>query len=205
MHSKSHVDGKSHDTKPHTEILLDDYQPRRFGLKYSPPVIVLEYLVPSSGKLYHHKMRVHNLNKCSSIKELANAIAKRHTKYCSKIPIKQIELLVGKLLDYQKKVVKADPDDAKKAIPKESTKKEAHPKLPKDGIDYDKFDLNKLNDTELDLHKKKMDELFNKNHKDPTDEGFEYDIEVDFKPQAGNAEWDEDLDDDEDDDTNNDF
>ena len=37
-----------------------DVQPKRFGLKYDPPQVVLEYLERSTGKLYH---RVITLNK----------------------------------------------------------------------------------------------------------------------------------------------
>ena len=35
-----------------------DYIPKRFGLAYNPPQIVVEYQKPSSGKLYHHKIKL---------------------------------------------------------------------------------------------------------------------------------------------------
>ena len=40
------------------------------------------------------------------------------------------------------------------------------------------MDLNKLNDEELDAHKKKMDEVFIKNAKDPNSKEFVYDLQV---------------------------
>ena len=46
----------------HHKFNINDYTPKRFGLNYNPPQIVLEYLTPSTGKLYHHKMRIHKLN-----------------------------------------------------------------------------------------------------------------------------------------------
>ena len=36
----------------------NEYFPKRFGLQYDPPVIVLEYLLKNLGKLYHHKIKV---------------------------------------------------------------------------------------------------------------------------------------------------
>ncbi len=36
-----------------------DYEPRRLGVKLSPEcMIVLEYLIPSTGKRYHHYIRL---------------------------------------------------------------------------------------------------------------------------------------------------
>lgn len=52
------------------DISFSDFQPKRFALSYDPPTIVLEYLVPSTGKLYHHKMRLRNLTKESKIDEM---------------------------------------------------------------------------------------------------------------------------------------
>ena len=42
------------------------------------------------------------------------------------------------------------------------------------------LDLNKMNNEELDTHKKKMDELYYKNYKDPKAKDFVYEIEVGF-------------------------
>jgi hypothetical protein len=40
------------------DLSFSDFQPKRFALNYDPPMIILEYLVPSTGKLYHHKMKL---------------------------------------------------------------------------------------------------------------------------------------------------
>ena len=179
-----------------TEISLNDYKPRRFGLKYNPPTIVLEYLVPSNGKLYHHKMRAHHLEKHSNIKEVATAIIKKHSKYFNhtRVSPQQIEMLVAKLYEHEFGAIDK-PQIKEEMKAKESADvSKAASRAPK--IDYNKFDLNKLNDEELDEHKRRMDETFNKHHIDPKDERFKYDIEVEFKPQPGNTEWDDDADDD---------
>ena len=39
----------------------EDVQPKRFGLKYDPPQVVLEYLERSTGKLYHRVITLHKL------------------------------------------------------------------------------------------------------------------------------------------------
>lgn len=61
--------------------------------------------------------------------------------------------------------------------------------------DLNEMDLNKLDNEELSKKKAKMDVLFNKNQKKPTDPGFKYDVQEDFEPKYEN-DWD--LDDDED-------
>lgn len=49
-------------SKPINKLNTKDYMPKRFGLRYNPPIIILEYLTPSTGKLYHHKMKVCNID-----------------------------------------------------------------------------------------------------------------------------------------------
>jgi hypothetical protein len=58
-----------------------DYSPKRFALKFKPAQIVIEYLVPSSGKLYHHKIRVRSIHKDSKMEELMKEIYEKHNSY----------------------------------------------------------------------------------------------------------------------------
>ena len=53
-----------------TQELSSDYIPKRFGLSYNPPQIVVEYQRPSNGKLYHHKIKFQHLTPQSKISEL---------------------------------------------------------------------------------------------------------------------------------------
>ena len=43
-----------------------DISPKRFGLKFNPPQIVLEYVEVSSGKLFHRVMGLSKLKKGES-------------------------------------------------------------------------------------------------------------------------------------------
>ena len=43
--------------------------------------IVLEYLVPSTGKLYHHKMKLRRLTGKSTVQECIKYLQKRHPLY----------------------------------------------------------------------------------------------------------------------------
>ena len=52
-----------------SELSLADFHPQRFALNYDPPMIILEYLVPSTGKLYHHKMKMRRLTGHTTVKE----------------------------------------------------------------------------------------------------------------------------------------
>ena len=63
------------------ELSLSDFVPQRFALNYDPPMIILEYLVPSTGKLYHHKMKMRRLTGNSTVKEGMNYLQKRHPLY----------------------------------------------------------------------------------------------------------------------------
>ena len=78
---KNDVSGKY--KKPRNEDLVDsnDYMPKRFGLKYDPPTIVLEYMVMSLGKLYHHKMKLMRLKSDSDINEMIDYLYSRHSFY----------------------------------------------------------------------------------------------------------------------------
>lgn len=55
-----------------------DIEPKRFALKYDPPTIVLEYLVPASGKLYHHKMKLLKLKQETKNKDAIDYLKKKH-------------------------------------------------------------------------------------------------------------------------------
>jgi len=75
-----------------------DFLPKRFGLKFDPPTIVLEYLVPSTGKLYHHKMTLKNLAPDDDPEEVLDYLKRKHGTYIStKVPEEQILSLITKL------------------------------------------------------------------------------------------------------------
>jgi len=59
----------------------NDMVPKRFAVKYDPPTIIMEYLVPSSGKLYHHKMRVHDISYDSDTSDVLSNLKDKHYQY----------------------------------------------------------------------------------------------------------------------------
>ncbi|CAG9333912.1 unnamed protein product [Blepharisma stoltei] len=58
-----------------------DFVPRRYGLQYSPPAIVLEYFVPSKNKLYHHKMDLRELDPAHDPEDWLNFLKQNHGIY----------------------------------------------------------------------------------------------------------------------------
>lgn len=151
---------------PDLEASFPDYQPKRFGLKFDPPTIVLEYLVPSTGKLYHHRMRLRHLTAESDIRQQLDYLKRRHTLYLNttRIEDEQLLSLIGKL--------------------RESLFVEE---------DEDSIDLNKLSPEEVLKYKQKMDVEFNKRVTKPGDADFQYDVRRDFAAVQSSA-WDDDLD-----------
>jgi hypothetical protein len=82
----------------------NDYTPKRFGLKYNPPQIIIEYLVPSTGKLYHHKIRLGKFKPETNLQEVVKDVYEKHYIYLDnkKVNPAQIVKLVEKLSDKRK-------------------------------------------------------------------------------------------------------
>ena len=78
---------------------FEDFQPKRFGLSFNPPKIVLEYIVPSTGKLYLHNMRLSNLDADDDPQKWSQYLCKKHSMYLppNKVDPGQIRTLVVKL------------------------------------------------------------------------------------------------------------
>jgi len=97
--TKSSATAKENQNSNASKISNSDFAPKRFGLVYDPPTIILEYLVPSSGKLYHHKMKLLKLKGDSDSQEMVDYCRKRHTQYFSanKISDEQIIALIDRL------------------------------------------------------------------------------------------------------------
>lgn len=93
--------GKGKRNKVRNDELVDpdDYIPKRFGLKYNPPMIVLEYMVISLGKLYHHKMKLMRLKGDSDLNEMVDYLYNRHGFYLkeSVVSRQQLANLVSRL------------------------------------------------------------------------------------------------------------
>ena len=153
-----------------------DYDPKRFGLSYDPPQIIIEYQKPSSGKLYHHKINCYSFTESSKILEIVDEIYKKHKSYWNhkRISKAQIIQLVEKLRE-------------RRRIFEESKKSN-------ESNEYNNIeeDLNIVSKEELDMKKKEMDKIYEKNKIEYGDKNFQYDIRKDFNNNQYAAEWDED-------------
>eukprot|EP00357_Protocruzia_adherens_P036235 CAMPEP_0114988188 /NCGR_PEP_ID=MMETSP0216-20121206/9452_1 /TAXON_ID=223996 /ORGANISM="Protocruzia adherens, Strain Boccale" /LENGTH=191 /DNA_ID=CAMNT_0002350925 /DNA_START=237 /DNA_END=812 /DNA_ORIENTATION=+ len=59
-------------------------------------------------------------------------------------------------------------------------------------VDYATYDLNKLGNEELKWHKDRMEKLYERNAKKPGDDGFEYDVRVEYDDGDLDNSWDDD-------------
>ena len=111
----------------------DDYMPKRFGLKYDPPTIVLEYMVISLGKLYHHKMKLLRLKPDSDINEMVDYLYSRHAFYLKEnvVSRQQLANLVTRL---QKRLQKSSSNNnsvrESKKTPEAPPKRQPETQIP---------------------------------------------------------------------------
>ena len=199
----------------HHKFNINDYTPKRFGLNYNPPQIVLEYLTPSTGKLYHHKMRIHKLNPDKKTADIMKELYDRHTQYLDKKKVNpnQIIKLIEKIKsnfkprekkevkkEEKKEVKKEEIKEVKNEEKKEEIKEEKKEEKKDDDDDEDEYnfdefndeDLNKLSDEELNEKKNEMNKYFDKNSIKVGDPNYQYDVRKDFNHEEYAAEWDDD-------------
>jgi len=90
---------KQNPSKDNHKVSSNDYVPKRFGLKFDPPTVILEYLIPSSGKLYHHKMKLLKLKGDSDTDDMIDYLKNKHATYFfnNKLSETQLRNLIEKL------------------------------------------------------------------------------------------------------------
>ena len=116
-------------------------------------------------------MKLKNLQPDSDIEKVISELMEKHQIYLSSKKIKK---------DHIKDLIKRVVEKLKK-----------NSRVPKE-VDYNNEDLNKLDDNELALHKKKMDEKYYQNYKDPKSKEFVYIIEQDFNDnERVDDSWDD--------------
>jgi centrosomal protein CEP19 len=78
-----------------------DFTPRRFGLKFEPPTIILEYKIPSKNKLYLHIMPMPELEPSHDPYDWLEILRKEHKPFLDAKVIEedQILSLIEKLQD----------------------------------------------------------------------------------------------------------
>jgi len=183
----------------------NDYEPRRFGLKFDPPQIVIEYFIPSIRKLKHHKIKLNRIKNENKLEEILKDIYEKHYMYLDTSKIKQNQIigLVDKLLNHIKSLkggLSTTPKEIKsnkENIKVDSTLYQQKEEATVEYDDYDKFDnsdldLNKLELEEINKIKAKMEKTFESHLLKPGDPAYEYDIRKDFniKQKKSDPEWD---------------
>ena len=164
-----------------------DYEPQRFGLSYNPPQIILEYQKPSSGKLYHHKIKLQKFFNNAKISEIIDDIYKNHNSYLNHERINKA--LIIQLVEKLREKINLINEQKEKKI-----KEENEENNEKNVLEYDidtNENFNVLSTEELNLRKKHMDKFYDKNYIKVSDKNFIYDIRKDFANE-GDAEWDND-------------
>ena len=159
----------------------NDYIPKRFGLNYSPPQIIIEYLSPSTGKLYHHKMRLHKFTKDKNNAEVMKELYEKHQVYLDKKKVSSeqilrlIERLKQNFVPRKKKTENKKPEMKKeekrqeekkeinkkeeiKEIKKEEKKEEVKKADKSDDIEED-FDFGEIEESEKSKEEKKKEEV----------------------------------------------
>ena len=82
--------------RPERILNQSDYQPKKFNLKFNPPIIILEYITPSSGKLYTHNIRIKNLMPNSDMEKVIKQIYEKHNMYLDSQKVKIAQIISNK-------------------------------------------------------------------------------------------------------------
>jgi hypothetical protein len=82
-----------------------DFDPKRFGLSFTPPMIILEYLVKSKGKLYLKKFRLLKMTNQTPPESMLKYLKYKYPEFFipGRIKDEQITKLIIKVLEYMKK------------------------------------------------------------------------------------------------------
>jgi len=162
---------------------MEGLQPKKLGILFSPPTLILLYKTQSNCKKL--SMPIRELSVTSDCSVLASRLQARHKKQLSSVNIIAIE----KMIRLIQEVIKGHDKSAALEI------------VSKEYLLNPDEDLNRLNDKELKRRKAIMDLNFKKNNIDKDHPDFVYDKEVDFSGEKKTSGWDSETSDDEGDST----
>uniref|UniRef100_A0A7S1LUL0 Centrosomal protein of 19 kDa n=1 Tax=Alexandrium catenella TaxID=2925 RepID=A0A7S1LUL0_ALECA len=204
-----------------SDMTVGDVCPKRFGLNYDPPSIILEYLQVSTGKLFHRRIGLRRLRANSDPARVAEKLRQKNKALLAedRVSFEQIVSLVSRLQEgpLKREAAQGDKAKARKGMDDRIDNKAGGDNRNENidnkasgddrfddnvgnvgNVDYHKMNLNKLSPEEVLKHKAKMDIAFFQNQKKPGDPGYVYDKQVDFQTdEQMDNDWDseEDLDD----------
>lgn len=177
-------------------INTNNYEPRRFGLRYQPPQIVLEYWCLTRKKLYHHIIKLHKLKKDSNVKEVVNQIYIDHKNYLvNKVQETQITNLVELLINNIKSTNKDNKENREKKENKYNNENKDNQDNNHNKVLIDKnLNLNELENEEIDKYKGEMDKIFKQHSIKEDDPDYVYDKREEFVGKINDPDWDIDID-----------
>ena len=144
------------------------FKPKRYALSYNPPTIILEYGDESLGLMRTRKFRLKKIATDNNLERTADEIIRTFPSKINRLFVSKQQIL--KLLQGLKE--------------KSIRKKQQGVVLGQN------IDLNKYGTEELNQVKEQMNEEFLKNAKRPGDEGYQYDVQVDFGEPTEDNDWD---------------
>ncbi|EAR83112.2 hypothetical protein TTHERM_01016150 (macronuclear) [Tetrahymena thermophila SB210] len=133
--------------------------PKRLALSYQVPTIIIEYLVPKTGKLYHHKIKIRELKADSNKEKVLKQIKRRHEIYLIKIPDRQ---LLGLIEILQENILVQQQDqerEPEKPVEKSSNKEQKSDKKANESIINPFSKKQNITDSQISVEEK---ELFGK-------------------------------------------
>ncbi|XP_022098708.1 centrosomal protein of 19 kDa-like [Acanthaster planci] len=150
--------------------------PKKCAIRVNPPTLVLTYTDKATGKDRQRSMPLRNFTKRSGVERFVKELKSnpRHKKYLENVSALQMEKLLRIIkerlsgLSMEESLVKVEKELA---------------------VDPEE-DLNKVDDDTLKKKKSIMDETFEKNRKKPGEDGFKYDVDVDFGGGIESSGWD---------------
>ena len=93
--------------------MSNDILPRRFGLKFDPPTIILEYRVVSKNKLYLHIMPMPELEPSHDPYDWLEILRKEHTTFLDPKMVEEKQIL-GLIQRLQENLIEDSQEDSQK-------------------------------------------------------------------------------------------
>ncbi|CAK0893318.1 unnamed protein product, partial [Prorocentrum cordatum] len=83
-------------------LQMEDVAPKRFGLNFNPPSIIVEYLQTSTGKLFHRRIGLRKLRAGCDAAHVAEKLRQKNAALLGedRVPFDQIVSLVRRLQDH---------------------------------------------------------------------------------------------------------
>mmetsp|Transcript_19577 Transcript_19577/g.25342 ORF Transcript_19577/g.25342 Transcript_19577/m.25342 type:complete len:157 (-) Transcript_19577:192-662(-) len=153
--------------------------PRRFGLKYSPPTLIIEY-TDSDNDLKHYKIQLRKLDKQMSAETIAYKLCARYPAYLdpSIVKTRQVTRLIERLLLHFE------------SLAEESKESQIESSGGISNTNEKEIDLNTVSEFQLGQAKAAMDVDFSKHLISRQDADYVYDKQQEFDDAVEDSGWD---------------